>query len=107
MNDPNITFESLPRSVKETILWELELEYDHYESSKVSEIMDILNGNSLYEINEAAIKAYWSALTPDSLIRLMSPVLSDLESQVVEIRRIEKYLFAQECEKDNKNAEKT
>lgn len=50
--------------VLESILWDLELEYDSYESSKAEVIHAIgCNPNSLSSYNAGLIKGYWDNMT--------------------------------------------
>ena len=63
---------ALPRVMQEELLWDMELDYDGYESSKVEEISKILSEDGyISSINEAIIKNYYTALSlPDLIIRV-------------------------------------
>lgn len=63
---------TLPRVMQEELLWDMELDYDGYESSKVEEINSILAEDGyISSINEAIIKNYYKALSlPDLIVKV-------------------------------------
>lgn len=56
----------LPYALREELLWDMELDYDSYDSSKAEEIHMILCGN-VSSPNELAIANYYKALTLEAL----------------------------------------
>ena len=67
MDNDQLPFNSLPGSVQEYLLREMELDYDGYESSKAETIHMILCGSDCSSTNESIIKNYWKALSPERL----------------------------------------
>ena len=66
MKTTEMKFNELPCSVQESLLWDMELEYDGYESSKAECIHQILCGNCS-TTNEFVIKNYMLALSKEAL----------------------------------------
>lgn len=66
MKPTEMKFNELPCSVQESLLWDMELEYDGYESSKAECIHQILCG-SCSTTNEFVIKNFMLALSKDVL----------------------------------------
>ena len=66
MKPTEMKFNELPWSVQESLLWDMELEYDGYESSKAECIHQILCGNCT-TTNELIIKNYMLALSKEVL----------------------------------------
>ena len=66
MKTTEMKFNELPCSVQESLLWDMELEYDGYESSKAETIHQILCG-SCSTTNEFVIKNYMLALSKEAL----------------------------------------
>ena len=67
MDANRIKFNDLPEVVQEYLLWDMELDYDGYESSKAETIHMILCGSDCSSTNESIIKNYWKALSPERL----------------------------------------
>ena len=67
MDANRIEFNDLPEVVQEYLLWDMELDYDGYESSKAETIHMILCGSDCSSTNESIIKNYWKALSPERL----------------------------------------
>ncbi len=78
----DICFSQLPRALKEHLLWEMELEYDSYESSKAECIHGILNESYDLDRNENNIKNFMLGLSKDTLERYTCNVLADLRNDV-------------------------
>lgn len=58
MDKPN--FFDLPLNIKERMLWEMDLDYDHYDgTSKESVIHSILCGNKPSDYNTRIIESYY------------------------------------------------
>jgi len=74
-------FFSLPPTVKENLLWDIQLEYDWYESNKAEEIHCILHSH-VNEINKAIINNYWLALSESSFLAVLTEIRNDLERQL-------------------------
>lgn len=83
MKPTEMKFNELPCSVQESLLWDMELEYDGYESSKAECIHDILNG-TCSSANKFAIENYYKALSAESLFRHILNVHDGAKRQVDE-----------------------
>ena len=84
MKITEMKFNELPCSVQESLLWDMELEYDGYESSKAECIHQILCGSYCSSTNELIIKNYYKALSPEFLFRYILNVHDDAKRQVDE-----------------------
>ena len=67
MKPTEMKFDELPCSVQESLLWDMELDYDGYESSKAETIHTILCGSHCSSTNELIIKNYMLALSKEAL----------------------------------------
>jgi len=76
-----VTFADLPRPVKEHLLWEMELDYCSYESSKEACIHGILNDSYDLDRNKNNIANYMLALSKESLERHVCHVLDRLQTE--------------------------
>ena len=81
MKPTEMKFSELPCSVQESLLWDMELEYDGYESSKAETVHDIMHGDCS-STNEFIIKNYYKALSPEFLFRYILNVHDDAKRQV-------------------------
>ncbi len=81
MDATKIPFNSLPSRVQESLLWDMELEYDAYESSKPATIHGILCGN-IDSTNKTAIVNYYKALSADSLRVTIAYVAAEAQGQL-------------------------
>ena len=81
MDNEQLPFNSLPGSVQEYLLREMELDYDGYESSKAETVHDIMHGDCS-PTNELIIKNYYKALSPEFLFRYILNVHDDAKRQV-------------------------
>jgi hypothetical protein len=59
-------FFDLPTQVQEDLLWDMELDFDHYDSSQVGCIHDILNRN-ISDANQCIITTAYKFLSDESL----------------------------------------
>jgi hypothetical protein len=75
-------FFALPAYVQAALLWDMELDYDCYDSSKAECIHGILCGTHISHTNEAIIKNFYHALTAPAL-RMVTRQLIDLADQQV------------------------
>lgn len=78
-------FEHLPSVVQERLLWEMELDFDHYESSQAECVHDILNGN-VRDQNERIIANAYKFLSEESLLVMLKQELEaavNLENNLV------------------------
>ena len=67
MDANTFRFNDLPELVQEALLWDMELEYDGYESSKSETIHMILCGSDCSSTNELIIKNFMLALSKEAL----------------------------------------
>ena len=66
MDNDQLPFNSLPGSVQEYLLREMELDYDGYESSKAETVHDIMHGDCS-PTNELIIKNYMLSMSKEVL----------------------------------------
>ena len=64
-------FESLPAAIRERLLWNMELDYCPYESSKAEAIRDIMHCTKVVGTNALIVSNYYKALSVDSLVRYL------------------------------------
>lgn len=67
MKPTEMKFDELPCSVQESLLWDMELDYDGYESSKAETIHTILCGSHCSSTNELIIKNYMLSMSKEVL----------------------------------------
>jgi len=80
----NIKFNDLPQTVQNRIIWEIELDYDSYESSKAACIHDISNGQISYT-NEEKINNYCLGLSIETVLTYATQERDDLAAQIKEL----------------------
>jgi len=61
------TFDQLPASIQERLLWDMELDYDSYESSNADTIHSILVGSTFSERNQQIVRNYCKALSDETI----------------------------------------
>ena len=66
MDNKIIPFDTLPEQTQEILLWDMNLDYDSYESSREQTIHNILCGQ-VSNYNKQIIEAYYDNLKPDHL----------------------------------------
>ena len=66
MNKPT-SFYLLPHDLQESLLWDMDLYYDPYESSMTQVVADILNGNACHR-NQLVVGNYFKALDTKTLL---------------------------------------
>lgn len=74
------SFFDLPSRLQESLLWEMELNYDPYESSK-AETIHYLNNADCDSTNRAIIENAYKYLTEDSLKALAKGVLEQVNRE--------------------------
>lgn len=78
-------FSDLPIDLQESLLWDMELDYCSYESSKESAIHDYMNGN-VSRTNQLIITNYYKALDETSLIGRAINVEKDVTARSHSLR---------------------
>lgn len=83
------SFEQLPYSIKESFLWNCDLDFDGYESSKAEEVHNILC-NYPYDgsTNDLIIKSAYNMLSVESLEHMVRGHLDGLKHQVTELENL-------------------
>lgn len=61
------TFDDLPGKLQESLLWEIDLDYCSYESSKAEAIHDIMNGQ-ISLTNKGRIESAYKWMDEDKLV---------------------------------------
>jgi hypothetical protein len=62
----NGNFNDLPLALRESLLWDMELEYDSYEGSKAETIHTLLNEGWTGTYNTNLISDYWKNLSEEN-----------------------------------------
>ncbi len=88
MDANHIKFNDLPEVVMEYLLWDMELDYDGYESSKAECIHMILCGSDCSSTNELIIKNYWKALSPESLEVYLNHAMEHVKRTTDDVARV-------------------
>jgi hypothetical protein len=79
-----------PHTVLETLLWDLDLKYDTYESSKAETVHQILNNpDSVYDYNLGLIKGTWDAMSETEWIRRATNAKESLENWLDQLDHLE------------------
>lgn len=81
------SWKHLPGPILEQFLWDCELEYDSYESSKAERVHSILNG-SIYEDNQRIVDTAWKFMSEDSFRIRCENARNSLKSQLEEIQEL-------------------
>lgn len=92
MDDNTFRFNDLPVLVQEALLWDMELEYDGYESSKAETIHMILCGSDCSSTNELIIKNYWKALSPDRVAIFLDHAVEQINRNRADLDRCRELL---------------
>lgn len=83
------SFSDLPYPLQESLLWEFDLDYDVYESSKAEAVHDILcNYPYSGSINDEIIKSSYKQISVEKLESLARGHLSGLESQIENLKKM-------------------
>lgn len=76
-----------PGAILEDFLWDLELDYDHYEGSKAETIHAILcNALSANDYNRGLIKGSWDKMSETEFTRRATNVKEHLERQLENVK---------------------
>lgn len=86
MNKPQNFFD-LPSVLQERLLWDMDLDYDSYESSMAACVHESMNG-SWSHTNKLIIANYYKALSVETLEVYLKQELQSLESQVENIKKM-------------------
>lgn len=72
-----------PNAILEPLLWDLDLDYDHYESSKAEVIHQITcNADSANDYNRGLIKGRWDHMTETEFQHRLASAMNYLKSQL-------------------------
>lgn len=61
------SFDDLPSTLQERLLWDMELDYCSYESSKAVTIHDIMTGSTFSSTNQAIVTNYCRAISDETI----------------------------------------
>lgn len=75
------SFFNLPYDLRESLLWDIELDYDSYESSKEACIHGIMNESYDLDRNKDKIANYYKALDEESLTACAINVEKDITAR--------------------------
>ncbi len=62
----NLKFDDLPWKIQERLLWDMDLNFDHYESSQ-AECIHCISCGHVNEENKRIIADYWEKFEPETL----------------------------------------
>lgn len=83
------SFSDLPYALQESLLWEFNLDYDSYESSKAEAVHDILcNYPYAGSRNDKIIKSSYEQISVKRLESWARGHLSGLESQIEDLKKM-------------------
>jgi hypothetical protein len=80
------TWENLPSRVLNNFLWDLDLEYCKYESSKAEVIHDIENGN--YYGNEKIINSAWAMVSDETYSKWIGDYITLLKAEIAAVENL-------------------
>jgi ribosomal silencing factor RsfS len=79
------SFNDLPGSLQESFLWDMELDYDSYESSKAECIHMINVGADISSTNKMIIANYFKALSVETISARAVNIFKDIQRQELEM----------------------
>ena len=79
MKKPKLS--DLPSKLYEEMLWDIELDYDSYESSKADTIHSLICGNGSL-LNKDRIARYYEQLSPEEVHAKMSSKFEELKNEL-------------------------
>ena len=82
------SFDSLPASIQERLLWDMELDYDSSESSKAEAIHMIMVGDHCNQWNKLIIQNYYKALIVETLVEYLGQEQKAAEQSLAKINRM-------------------
>lgn len=81
------SWKKCPHNILENILWDCDLEYDHYEGSKAETVHTIQCGN-VYSTNDRIITEYWENLSDEDFDRRCKHEIENLERQLANLKKL-------------------
>lgn len=83
MIEQEINFDDLPRALREHILWEMQLDYDHYDSSQAECVHNIANNIGYdYDRNKMNIANYMAGVTKEKLVLLSNQIKQEMITDI-------------------------
>jgi hypothetical protein len=86
MNKPS-SWTDLPNTLLEVLLWDMDLDYCSYESSKAETIHEILNGNPSVT-NSLIISNYYKALSVETLCGILNGKILALNTSLMDLYKL-------------------
>lgn len=81
------SWQSLPAPLLNNFLWNLDLEYDAYESSKAEAVHSIECGD--FYANEKIINSAWSQVTAQTYSEWIADYIALLKAQLEELEKLQ------------------
>lgn len=82
-------FHDLPYSLREELLWDMDLDYEPYESSTAEEINNILHSTEVMGRNKHIIETYWNSMSEDVF---QSKVQNQIDNHKQQLKALKKLL---------------
>lgn len=76
------SWKELPGPVLESILWDIDLDYDSYESSKAEAVHELMCNPDCSHTNGMIVSAYWKALSDESFDWIVDNAIETLKRQL-------------------------
>jgi hypothetical protein len=82
-------FHDLPFSLREELLWDMDLDYEPYESSTAEEINNILHSTEVMGRNKNIIESYWNSMSEETF---QLKVQNEIEGHKQQLKALKKLL---------------
>lgn len=84
-------FDELPTCLQERLLWEMELDYDSWESSRAEAVNDCMN-DCISSTNKMIIENYCKAMTDATLLEHIDNRILTAKQSIAELEYFERTL---------------
>jgi len=81
------SWETLPAPLLNNFLWNLDLEYDSYESSKAEAVHSIECGNDYH--NEKIVNSAWAMVTAETYSQWIADYITSLKEQLEQLEKLQ------------------
>jgi hypothetical protein len=80
------SWQHLPSRILNSFLWNLDLEYDHYESSKAEAVHNIECGCDYG--NEKIVNSAWAMVSPETYSQWIADEIQSLKNQITHLENL-------------------
>jgi hypothetical protein len=81
-------FHDLPASLREELLWDMDLDYDTYESSMADTVNILLHSTEIWGKNADIINEYWNNLSEDTFQAKVKGLIENQQQQVKALKKL-------------------